>query len=140
MTSSSDSAPVAAPDCPSSPHLPEERLPPGVDVASLAPRMSSLRSISEPQNLTTMTASSTPIGALNAARRPVPAQQPSSSIRTGGLTQDMQAKMQAFHLSRQGAPPRSPLHASESDLPHSISTSNIQAYSGQPAAGVAGVL
>ncbi|KAI9816660.1 MAG: hypothetical protein M1832_005046 [Thelocarpon impressellum] len=51
-----------------------------------------------------MTTSSTPLGALNAARRPGP--QPAlSSARAGGLPQDMQAKMKAFHLSRQGTPP-----------------------------------
>ncbi|KAH0543243.1 hypothetical protein FGG08_002407 [Glutinoglossum americanum] len=145
MTSSSDSEPLAAPDCPSSPHLPsslpEDRPTPGIAVANLAHRIPSLRSVSEPQNSTIMSTSSTPLGALNAARRPVPAQQPSSSIRTGGLPQDMQAKMKAFHLSRQGAPPpKSPRHASESDLPHPISTSNIQASSGQSAAGVSDIL
>jgi mitogen-activated protein kinase kinase len=71
-------------------------------------------------------------GALNAARRPASTQQPSSSIRAGVLTQDMQAKMKAFHLSRQGAPPSKSV--SESDVPHRISTPNIQANPGQPAA------
>ena len=52
-----------------------------------------------------MTASSTPLGALNAARRPGPSQPSISTVRGGGLSQDMQAKMKAFHLSRQGAPP-----------------------------------
>jgi mitogen-activated protein kinase kinase len=47
--------------------------------------------------------------------------------------------MRAFHLSRQGAPPpRSSRHVSDSDLPHPISTSNIQGNSGQEATGVTG--
>ena len=49
--------------------------------------------------------------------------------------------MKAFHLSRQGAPPtRNPRHASDSDVPHTISTSSIQGNPGQPTTGVAGVL
>jgi mitogen-activated protein kinase kinase len=139
MTSPSDGAPLAAPECLSS--FPEGKEPPDIAVANVAPRVPSLRSVPEQQNSTIMTPSSTPLGALNAARRPVPVQQQGSSIRTGGLTQDMQAKMKAFHLSRQGAPPpKGPRHASESAVPHSISTSNIQADSGQPAAGITGVL
>ena len=46
-----------------------------------------------------MTSSSTPLGPINAARRPAPA------TRASGLTSDIQAKMKAFSLSRQGAPP-----------------------------------
>jgi mitogen-activated protein kinase kinase len=56
-----------------------------------------------------MTASSTPLGPLgsvNAARRPVaPTTSSLAGPRGGGLPEDMQAKMRAFHLSRQGAPP-----------------------------------
>ena len=57
-----------------------------------------------------MTASSTALGAVNAARRPggLPPRQghPSASLsgRSSGLTQDLQAKMRDFHLQRQGAP------------------------------------
>ncbi|KAH0561941.1 hypothetical protein GP486_003348 [Trichoglossum hirsutum] len=139
MASPPEGTPLATPDC--LPPFPEDKEPAGVAVANAASRVPSLRSVSEPQNSTTMSPSSNPLGALNAARRPVPVQQQGSSIRTGGLTQDMQAKMKAFHLSRQGAPPaRNPRHASESDVPHPISTSNNQADSGQPAAGIPGVL
>lgn len=50
-----------------------------------------------------MTSSSRPLGIVNDARKP-----PSMSTGRGGggLPQDMQAKMKAFHLSRQGTPPK----------------------------------
>jgi mitogen-activated protein kinase kinase len=48
---------------------------------------------------TPLSSSSSPLGAVNAARRPGP---PPS--RASGLTSDIQAKMKAFSLSRQGAP------------------------------------
>lgn len=53
----------------------------------------------------TMTPSSTPLGRINAARRPVNATvpPPPAPIQPSGLTQDIQAKMKAFSLSRQGA-------------------------------------
>ncbi|KAH8811425.1 kinase-like domain-containing protein [Xylogone sp. PMI_703] len=73
---------------------------------SSAPRLPSLRSTSDPVNKTPMTSSSTPLGMLNNARRPGP---PSTiASRGGGLPQDMQAKMKAFQLSRQGTPPARP--------------------------------
>ncbi|KAL8715537.1 MAG: hypothetical protein Q9220_000873 [cf. Caloplaca sp. 1 TL-2023] len=53
-----------------------------------------------------------PLGAINAARRPGPPPSSLSTARTGGLPQDMQAKMKAFHLSRQGAPPLQNLRTS----------------------------
>jgi mitogen-activated protein kinase kinase len=49
-----------------------------------------------------MTASSTPLGLVNAARRPVA--RPLASTGSSDLSQDIQAKMKAFSLSRQGAP------------------------------------
>ena len=52
-----------------------------------------------------MTTSSTPLGNINAARRPTLPQAGAASSRSSQLTQDVQAKMKAFHLSRQGAPP-----------------------------------
>ena len=52
-----------------------------------------------------MSASSTPLGTLNAARRPNLPQSSLGSSRGSQLPQDVQAKMKAFHLSRQGAPP-----------------------------------
>ncbi|KAJ6093878.1 hypothetical protein N7467_002723 [Penicillium canescens] len=65
-----------------------------------------------------LSASSTHLGQINAARRGAgssPHPQPSMSGKaTGGLNQDIMAKMKAFSLSRQGAP-----------LPHAASTGTI---------------
>ncbi|KAK5297034.1 MAP kinase kinase Wis1 [Cryomyces antarcticus] len=66
------------------------------------PRLSH-RSVSTSATTAGMTASSTPLGALNAARRPIP--QSTLSSRGGGLTGDLAAKMRAFAQTRQGAPP-----------------------------------
>lgn len=62
----------------------------------------SLRASSDPHGVIPMSASSQPLGIINNARKP-----PSLSTARagGGLPQDMQAKMKAFHLSRQGTPP-----------------------------------
>ncbi|KAF3897182.1 Polymyxin B resistance protein kinase [Trichophyton interdigitale] len=49
-----------------------------------------------------MTPSSTPLGHVNAARRPGPL--PARGSQSSGLSQDIQEKMKAFSLSRQGAP------------------------------------
>lgn len=68
-------------------------------------RPPTLRPLSDPEAIVTVSASSTPLGLLKAARRPGPAQPGLSSVRGGSLPQDMQAKMRAFHQSRQGAPP-----------------------------------
>jgi len=74
------------------------------------PRLPSLRSVSDPSTTTPMTASSTPLGMLQNARKPnAPALSSLRSIQNarvpgGGLPSDMQAKMKAFHLSRQGTP------------------------------------
>ena len=54
--------------------------------------------------LADMTASSTPLGAINAARRPGPPQ-PTLSGRGSALPQDLAAKLKAFTMGRQGAPP-----------------------------------
>ncbi|KAJ5767411.1 uncharacterized protein N7511_005027 [Penicillium nucicola] len=65
-----------------------------------------------------LSASSTHLGQINAARRGAgssPHPQPSMSGKaTGGLNQDIMAKMKAFSLSRQGAP-----------LPHTASTGTV---------------
>ena len=70
-----------------------------------APRLPSLRNANDTMSAANMTASSTPLGTLNAARRPNLPQSGLGSSRGSQLPQDMQAKMKAFHLSRQGAPP-----------------------------------
>ncbi|KAK2751033.1 hypothetical protein FQN57_000108 [Myotisia sp. PD_48] len=50
-----------------------------------------------------------PVGHINTARRPAPIT--SRSSQSSGLTQDIQDKMKAFSLSRQGAPPINPAGA-----------------------------
>ncbi|PLB33164.1 mitogen-activated protein kinase kinase PBS2 [Aspergillus candidus] len=68
-----------------------------------------------------ITASSTHIGQINAARRGAgtpPRPQPSmSGAQPGGLNQDIMAKMRAFSLSRQGAPPSLSQSASTGAVP-----------------------
>ena len=66
-----------------------------------------------------MTESSTPLGQVNAARRGVvPPPRPIASLggQSGGLNQDIMARMKAFSLSRQGAP---------AGLAHTTSTGGI---------------
>ncbi|KAH6667522.1 BOS5, mitogen-activated protein kinase [Halenospora varia] len=79
------------------------------------PRVPSLRSVSDPQSTTSMSASSTPLGMLQNARRPNAPVSSMSGTRSGmvgasssALPQSMEAKMRAFHLSRQGTPPNRP--------------------------------
>lgn len=79
-----------------------------------APRPPSLRSTYESGCTASMTASSTPLGNVNAARRPLIPQSVVTGARGSQLPQDMQAKMRAFHLSRQGTPAISPQSASGS--------------------------
>ncbi|KAI9849826.1 MAG: hypothetical protein M1837_000040 [Sclerophora amabilis] len=111
----------------SSPTSTPEELSPQKSPSSTPPRLPTLRSVSDPPNPSAMTVSSTPLGSITAARRPGPPP-PSASARPGGggLPQDMQAKMRAFHLSRQGAPPINPSAAQgrlSSPLPGSPSQS-----------------
>lgn len=66
-----------------------------------------------------ISASSTHLGQINAARRG-PAPRPPASMsaaQSGGLNQDILAKMKAFSLSRQGAPPSLPHAASSPTIP-----------------------
>ncbi|KAI9701038.1 MAG: hypothetical protein M1836_001707 [Candelina mexicana] len=102
-----------------------------------APRIPTLRSASDIPIPPIMTASSTPLGTLNAARRPGPAlPQPSlASMRAGGLPNDIGAKMRAFHLSRQGAPTAP---SSRPSNPLSISTLHMGSGSGQVPSGAVG--
>ncbi|CZT03309.1 related to tyrosine protein kinase of the MAP kinase kinase family [Rhynchosporium agropyri] len=73
------------------------------------PRLPSLKSDSQTHS---MNPSSTPLGLLQNARRPVPPPSSMSSMRAAQssqqLPQSMEAKMKAFHLSRQGTPPMRP--------------------------------
>ncbi|KAK0112964.1 hypothetical protein ONS95_014680 [Cadophora gregata] len=74
------------------------------------PRLPSLKSDS--QGTASMTASSTPLGLLQNARRPLQPPPSMSGLRAAQtsqqLPQSMEAKMKAFHLSRQGTPPMRP--------------------------------
>ncbi|KAJ1336012.1 mitogen-activated protein kinase kinase [Microdochium nivale] len=70
------------------------------DSNGIPKRVPSLRSVSDPQaTVAQMSASSTHMGLLNNARRPMPA----PTISSGQLPADLNAKMRAFHLSRQGS-------------------------------------
>jgi mitogen-activated protein kinase kinase len=108
-----------------------EPAPPEIDVSvqndtsQTMNRQPSSPAVLPPRDPTTsgLSASSTHMGQINAARRggPSPHHQVSmSSQATGGLNQDIMAKMRAFSLSRQGAP--TPHAASTGQIPtsHSI--------------------
>ncbi|KAL9129487.1 MAG: hypothetical protein Q9217_002083 [Psora testacea] len=71
---------------------------------SQASKLPSLKHPNDAQAASNMTTSSTPLGNLNAARRPGMLQTAAGSPHSSQLPQDVQAKMKAFHLSRQGAP------------------------------------
>ena len=108
---------------------------------SQTPRLPSLRNSNDAQSAVNMTASSTPLGALNAARRPTLPQSALGSSRGSQLPQDMQAKMKAFHLSRQGAPPPPNLRAPPNVGAQSASTTRISASAGPvPIASMPGSL
>lgn len=122
---------------PSKPTLPSRQLPSESSATqvedfaqsppiSSAPRLPSLRNANDTLSAANMTASSTPLGALNAARRPNLPQSALGSSRGSQLPQDMQAKMKAFHLSRQGAPPPPQnLRLPPTVGPQSVSTTQI---------------
>lgn len=79
--------------------------------SDLPKRMPSLRSVSEPDKpVHPMSASSTPLGVLSNARRPPV----SSGMSSGRLPEGINAKMRAFHLSRQGSSPLNSQPASAS--------------------------
>ncbi|KAI1976468.1 MAP kinase kinase Wis1 [Ophidiomyces ophidiicola] len=99
MDADADAAPPAPARTPSSSppaSSPDESSPDDASSTTGA-QPPSLRAVSP----AAMTASSTPLGHINAARRPAPPTPGHSS----GLSQDIQAKMKAFSLSRQGARP-----------------------------------
>jgi len=79
---------------------------------SLPPAVTS-RTMSGPALTASMTPSSTPLGNVNAARRPAPV----STMSRGGsaLNPDIAARMRAFHNERRGAPP--PGRASQPSTP-----------------------
>jgi mitogen-activated protein kinase kinase len=105
-----DEATDCLPSPPPAPAPAPARSPPQVSVPSLRARS---------EISSNMTVSSTPLGQLNAARRggaPAPRAAASVGGQPGGLNQDILAKMKAFSLSRQGAPP---------GLAHTVSTGGI---------------
>ncbi|PGH02785.1 STE/STE7 protein kinase [Helicocarpus griseus UAMH5409] len=83
--------------------LPEPRQKPSSNTppTSVEPHLPTLRAV--PDKSSPVNPLSTPLGQVNAARKPQ-APHPSAA-RPSGLNQDIQAKMKAFSLSRQGAPP-----------------------------------
>lgn len=106
---------------------------------SNTPRMPSLRSTSAPSNTPSMTASSTPLGLLQNARRPNPPPSSLSSMRGpqrsagGALPESVEAKMRAFHLSRQGTPPVRP------QMGQTVSTGSTMEQAGFGGAAVGGL-
>ena len=81
-----------------------------------------------------MSTSSTPLGAINSARRPI---QPSTSRTSSGLNADLAAKMKAFHLERRSAPPvsRGPATPGIPGTPGAIEPSSPRLASG-PIGGI----
>ena len=103
---------------------------------SQAPRLPSLRNANDTMSAANMTASSTPLGTLNAARRPNLPHSALGSSRGSQLPQDMQAKMKAFHLSRQGAPlPPHNLRMPPTVGAQSVSTTQIPTSAGPVPSG-----
>ncbi len=98
------------------------------------PRLPSFRTNADPRSAA-MTASSTPLGTLNAARRPGPPPSSLTSARAGSLPQDMQAKMKAFHLSR---PPPQNLRIPPNPPMHSTSTGHVPSIAGPVPSGAVG--
>ncbi|KAF9885933.1 hypothetical protein FE257_012223 [Aspergillus nanangensis] len=87
----------------------------------LSPSITTVPSLRPTRDQATgITASSTHLGQINAARHgtgtPQRPHASMSSAAQGGLNQDILAKMKAFSLSRQGAPP---------SLPHAASTGTV---------------
>lgn len=98
-------------------------------------RLPSLRNAIDTPSAANMTASSTPLGTLNAARRPTLPQSALGSSRGSQLPQDMQAKMKAFHLSRQGAPPPQNPRMPPNVGAQSVSTTQIPTSAGPISSG-----
>ncbi|KZF23642.1 kinase-like protein [Xylona heveae TC161] len=72
------------------------------------PRLQSSRTSSEAPPTSSMTASSTPLGQLSAARRPGLPAQPATSSTGASLRQDIEERMRQFQLSRPRMAPSTP--------------------------------
>ena len=102
------------------------------------PKLPSLRNAPDGLLAGNTTTSTNPLGAVNAARRPAMPQSTMSGARGGGLPQDMQAKMKAFHLSRQGAPPPQTLRMPSGTPVNTSSAAQLPASAGPVPNGAAG--
>ncbi|KAJ5309274.1 hypothetical protein N7508_004653 [Penicillium antarcticum] len=96
----------------------EGAVAPDTQASPSSPQAAASETPNPQQTAPGLSASSTHLGQINAARRgagssPHP-QSSMSGKATGGLNQDIMAKMKAFSLSRQGAP-----------LPHTASTGTV---------------
>lgn len=113
--------PVALPDGDRS-DATDDDVSPAATPSTTAPQSQqpSIPSLRPTKDMTAgISASSTHLGQINAARRG-PAPRPPASMSaapSGGLNQDILAKMKAFSLSRQGAPPSLPHAASSPTIP-----------------------
>lgn len=119
--------PPTEPDVGSPLDTPDDDVSPSLASVAPQPAVPSLRPTREAPS--GITASSTHLGQINAARRGAgtpPRPLASMSAQSGGLNQDILAKMKAFSLSRQGAP---------AGLTHASSTGAIPTTSQNPVIG-----
>ncbi|KAA8651473.1 hypothetical protein EYZ11_006346 [Aspergillus tanneri] len=128
------------PDLDSRSDTTDDDLSPSVTTPPSIPSLRSTRDASSG-----ITASSTHLGQLSAARRGdrTPQRPPASmsSAAQGGLNQDILAKMKAFSLSRQGAPPPTLPHASSTGaIPQSPDAARSPPVSNPSFAGANGSL
>lgn len=101
------------------------------DSANMPLRLPSLKP--DGDNAASMTASSTPLGMLQNARRPVP----TPAVNRGAqLNPTMEARMRAFHLSRQGTPPARPLVGTSASTGSAPDSPGGFAGSGGPPSGL----
>ncbi|TKX19320.1 protein kinase domain-containing protein 46 [Elsinoe australis] len=124
----SEGSPLESPGTPSPPESPSTE---PQSSSPVPPKLSPGRTMSSSATTAGMTPSSTPLGSLNAARKPIP-QQSTMNRAGGGLNADLAAKMRAFHLERRGAPP------ALGRMPTSPAPNGSQGPSQQPAAGPPG--
>ncbi|PNS18251.1 MAP kinase kinase PBS2 [Sphaceloma murrayae] len=98
----SEGSPLESPSTPSPPESPASE---PASPSQIPPKLSPGNPMSGSATTAGMTPSSTPLGALNAARKPMAAPMSTMNRAGGGLSADLAARMKAFHLERRGAPP-----------------------------------